>query len=164
MPSISTAGHASTGAFLLQFPFYISCFFSCSITPCTSTVFLSGTQQHLFLFPNFCFPTFSFNCLSRNLAPSSFVRPLICQKQKCFISVEIQFVLKRKNTVSSILKTTFSWLQRELMRFACMLIFSSPLWPVRLEKHWDIQGQLLWGLIRELQIYVASSEKSRLSK
>lgn len=139
--------------------------FKYPLIPCTSTVFLSCTQQHLFLFPNvICFPTFSFNRLSCSLVPSFFVCPLICQKQKCFVSVEIQFVLKRKNTVSSISKTTFSWLQKELMRFACMLIFSSPLWPVRLEKHWDIQGQLLWGLIRELQIYVASSEKSQLSK
>ena len=71
---------------------------------------------------------------------------------------------QKKNTVSAILKTTFSWLQRELMRFACMFIFSSPLWPVRLEKHWNTQGQLLCRLIIEFQIYVASGERSQLNK
>lgn len=177
MSSINFAGNAVIGPFLLQtFPFYVSCLFSCSIiyqdflhtlNMPSPVFFLSCTQQHVFLFPSsvlsLCFTTFSFNCLSHNLVPSS-VSPDLSEAEMLHFLCGNLVCTQKKNTVSAILKTTFSWLQRELMRFACMFIFSSPLRPARLEKHWNTQGQLLCGLITEFQIYVASSERRPPSK
>lgn len=109
LPSINSAGNTGISASLLQtFTFYISCLFLCSISCqdfpvppsspylCCFPFLYSVASLSLLQFSFVCFPTFSFNYLSHNLVPSSFVCPLICQKQKCFISVDIQFVVKRK--------------------------------------------------------------------
>lgn len=108
------------------------------------------------------FPTFSYNCLSQNLMPTS-----VCSDR----SEAEMLRICREGTLYSEEKRCFLYIKnssqlaaRELMSFACLLIFSSPLWPVRLEKHWNIQGQLLRGPIAEFQIDVASRERSQPSK
>lgn len=141
--------------------YYLPRVFSTSqYTPPTSTVFLSCTQKHLFLFSNSVFFVFLlslFNCLSLNLVPSSFVSLDLSEAEMLHICGNCLYS-KEKHCFLCIKKKPFSWGQRELMRFACMFIFSSSLWPVRFEKHWNTQGQLLSGLMTVFQIYVACSE------
>lgn len=119
MPSINIAGSSGIGTFLLQtFPASSHFLFLAKTFQYPPiTVFLSCTQQYLFFFPNsvlsLCYPNFSFNCLSHNLVPSSFVCPLICQKHKMLHICGNSICTQKENTVSSILKKNFQLVAKE---------------------------------------------------
>lgn len=149
MPSANPAGIDFTESFnSSSFLCFLPASFWCPpnetfLAPWTlpSTVFFSCIQEHLSLFPSsvlsLC-PYFSLSRpLSHNCIHSSFLHPLsICQKQKCLSWWGNSACTQKKNTVSSIfLSQHIELAAKGTDRFACMLIFTSPLWPARLEKH-----------------------------
>lgn len=69
----------------------------------------------------------------------------------------------KKNPVSSILKNNFQLVAKGTDE-VCMHVHIQFPFVASLEKHWNTQVSLCWGLITEVQIYVATSERDQLSK
>lgn len=112
--------------------------------PLTGAVPLPQTRQHLFFFPDSLWsllPYFPFSL------PFLGLKALFCgsldRSEAEMLRVCREGTLHPKETPCFLSTESSSQLAaRELMRLACLLIFSSPLWPASLEKHRDRQGQL----------------------